>query len=140
MLAQPRSPSTTTFSVPTANRPIDELDVLPLLRRIRRALDGALVVPRLEVVQEQRFSAVYVGLVDLQQRLRQVARLCASEGFGPPLLFTRADLLARATTAVELLEQLTALHTLEAHDVAGATALTRRIHALEHAYGRALFA
>ncbi len=137
MLAQAHT--TSTYTVPSPNRPIDELDVLPLLRRIRRSLDGALVVPRLDLVEEQRFSAIYVGLVDLEQRLRQVARMCSSEAFGPLLLATRSDLLARATLAVELLEQLTALHTLEAEGPV-ATALRRRIGILEQAYGRALFA
>jgi len=124
------------------NRPVDAVDVLPVLRRIRRGLDAALQVPRLPSIDEQRFSAVYIGLVDLERRLREVARLCGALD-APGLLVTRSDLRARATTAVELLEALTALHRLDPAAVdamSSAAAHTRRIVALERAYGRGLFA
>jgi hypothetical protein len=124
------------------NRPVDAVDVLPLLRRIRRALDAALLVPRLPSLDEQRFSGVYVGLVDLERRLREVARLCGTIDTAG-LQVTRADLLARTTTAVELLEVLTALHCLApstADAMSQACIHTRRVVALERTYGRALFA
>ncbi len=134
------APSVQPTIVP--NRPVDALDVLPVLRRIRRGLDVALQVPRLPSIDEQRFSAVYIGLVDLERRLRDVTQLCGTLD-APGLLVTRSDLLARATIAVELLEALTALHRLDPGadgSLSSASAHTRRIVALEGVYDRGLFA
>ena len=121
---------------------IDAVDVLPLLARIRGALEACLTVPRLEIVDEQEVSGVYVGLVDLQQRLRRVARIC-HEHDAPGLQAARTDLLARGAVAVALLEALTALHRLPGHrsDTPSiALAIRERIQRLQRAYGRALFA
>lgn len=121
---------------------IDAIDVLPLLVRVRRALEDCLSVPRLPVVEEQQISWTYVGLVELHQRLGAVARACHDTD-DDDLRFARADLLARVSVAVSLLESLTALHRLpagRADTPSITTAIRERIARLEGAYGRALFA
>ncbi len=78
---------------------IDVIDVLPLLVRVRRALEDCLSVPRLPKVEEQQISWTYIGLVELHQRLRAVARACHdtdADGFR----FPRADLLVRFSVAL----------------------------------------
>ena len=113
-------------------------EVLDTLSRMRRAQVAALALPRLGTVDEQRFSAVYIGVVDLEQRLRAVAGLCLDLPLAE-LTRVQDDLQSRGWVAAALLEALTESHqpgrSSEEND-----RTARRVAALGRAYGAALFA
>jgi hypothetical protein len=81
--------------------------------RIQSALERAISIPRLSSIDEQRFSATFIGLVDLQQRLAKTAELATQLDL-PVLHDALNDLVGRAWRAAAILDAMSALYTLDA--------------------------